>query len=66
MDCKTLLYVYRIKLIIIEIFKFINKIGPSYLHELFARKVDIHNFRGSFRVTMPKFITIKYGKYSEI
>jgi len=48
----------------IEIFKIIHKIGPSYLQELFARKVDVHNFRGSFRVTMPKFRTIQLGKHS--
>ena len=64
MACKPLLCVYRIKLIIIEIFKIIHKIGPTYLLELFARKEYIHNFRGSFRVTMPKFRTIQYGKHS--
>jgi len=61
MACKPLLCVYRIKLIIIEIFKIIHKIGPSYL--LFARKVDIHNFKCSFRATKPKFRTIQYGKH---
>jgi len=47
-----------------EIFKITYKIGPSYLHELFVRKVDIHNVGGLFRVTMPKFRTIQYGKHS--
>jgi len=61
---KPLLYVHRIKLIVIEIFKIVHKIGPSYLHELFVRNVDIHNVRDSFRVTMPKFRTIQYGKHS--
>ena len=37
--CKPLLYVHRIKLVMIEIFKIINKIRLSYLHELFVRKV---------------------------
>jgi len=48
----------------IEIFKIIHIIGPTYINELFVRKVDIHNVRYSFRVTMPKFRTIKYGKHS--
>ena len=64
MTCKPLLYVHRIKLIMIELFKIVHKIGPSYLHELFVRKVDIHNVRGSFRFTMPIFRTIQYGKHS--
>ena len=48
----------------IEIFKIINEIGPTYLLELFVRKVHIHNVRGSFRVTMPKYIVLQYGKHS--
>ena len=44
----------------IEIFKIIHKIGPIYLLELFARKEYIHNFRGSFRVTMPKCRTMQF------
>ena len=64
MACKPLIYVHGIKRIMIEIFKIINKIGPSYIHEPSARKVDIHNFRGSFRDTMPKFRTIQHGKHS--
>ena len=64
MACKPLLCVHRIKLIMIETFKYIDKIGPSYLHKLFARKVDIHNCRGSFKVTMLNFRTIQYGKHS--
>jgi len=57
-------YVRRIKLIVIEILKIIHKIGPSYLHELFVRKVDFHNVRGSFMVRTPIFRTIRYGKHS--
>jgi len=39
---QPLLYVHRIKLIMIEIFKIIHKIGLNYLHELFVWKVHIH------------------------
>ena len=63
MACKPLLYVHRIKLIMIEIVKVIHNIGPIYLRELFARKVDIHNFRCSFKVTMPTFRTVQYGEH---
>jgi len=54
---------HRIKLILIEIFKIIHKIERSHLHELFTRKVEVHNFRGSLRLTMPKFRTMQYGKH---
>ena len=53
-----LLCAYRIKLVMIEIFKIIHKIGPSYLYELCVRQVDINNIRCSFRVMMSKFRTI--------
>ena len=45
-------------------FKIIYKIGPSYLDELFVRKAEIHDVRGSFRVTMPKLRTKQHGEHS--
>ena len=66
MAYKPLPYVRRIKLIMIETFKIIYKIGPSYLHELFLRKIDIHNVRCSFLVTMPKFRTNIYNMVSTL
>ena len=62
--CCPIQNVHRIKFIMIEIFKIIYKIGPSYLYELFVRMADIHNVRGSFRVTMAKFRNIQYDKHS--
>ena len=49
MACKPLMCVHWIELIMIEIFKISHKIGPSYLHELFARKIDISEVHSGLR-----------------
>ena len=58
---KSLLYVNRVRSLASEVYKIINHIGPSMLHELFEKK-DIHvNIRDSFRAVQPKVRTTRYG-----
>ncbi len=61
---KPLLYVHRIKLIMIEIYKIVNKMGPRYQHEMFTLKENHHNLRNTMSLITPKFNTVKHGKLS--
>ena len=61
---KPLLYVHRIKLIMIEIYKCINKLGAKYLHDMFILRRNSRNLRNEVALIQPRFNTIKYGKCS--
>jgi hypothetical protein len=61
---KPLLYIHRIKLIMVEIYKIINKMGPKYLHDMFTVKDNNYNVRNKLTLVLPKFNTVKYGKKS--
>ena len=61
---RPLLYVQRMKLIMIEVLKIVNKIGPKYLHDMFVLKNNSHNLRNSLTLIQPKFKTVTYGKCS--
>ena len=55
---------HRIKLIMVEIYKIINKMGPKYLHDMFIVKDNTYNVRNQSTLVLPKFKTVKYGKKS--
>ena len=60
-DC---LYLKRIKEIVIEVYKTVNKINPEFMHDIFVAKDTSHNFRDGHILRMPNFNTIQYGKMS--
>jgi len=59
---RNCLYIERLKAILIEVYKSIHKLGPSYLHNLFTAKVSNYDFRSVSSLTLPKFNTVTYGK----
>jgi len=61
---KQMLYVQRLRLIMCEVYKCINGLGPSYLHGLFKIKENGYDQRKLFMLEQPKYNTIKHGKHS--
>ena len=61
---RPLLYVERLRVLILEVFKAINKIGPQYMYDMFKVKCNTHNLRLENTLVIPKYNTIKYGKQS--
>ena len=63
---KPLLYVNRLKCIVTEVYKCLNNINPTYLNDVFL--VNDHNYdtRGTLKLKLPKYRTIKYGRSSFI
>jgi len=61
---KPLLYVHRIKLILLEVYKIVNMLGPEYLHEMFLVYDSAYEVRNFMNIVMPKFNTLKYIKNS--
>ena len=61
---KCLLYNSRLKIILCEVFKCINKLNPSYLHEMFTKKSDRYNTRGRLNLQQPTIHCVKYGRNS--
>ena len=60
-DC---LYLKRMKDIVIEVYKTVNKINPDFMHDIFVTKDSTHDFRDGHKLCMPNFNTIQYGKMS--
>ena len=58
------LHVRRLRMIAMEVYKSLNNINPEFMWELFQKKETEYNFRDSFKVDIPSFKTLKYGKYS--
>ena len=58
------LYVSRLKNILIETFKTINKINPQFLHDLFEINDTEYALRDPLPLLPPKFHTTTYGRNS--
>ena len=58
---RPLMYVQRLRGLMIEVFKIINKEGPTYLHDMITVKETHYNVRNFKTLQQPKYKTIKYG-----
>ncbi len=52
----------RIKTIVCEVFKSINKLNPVFMHDIFKNKHVSYQLRDRHTVYQPKFKGITYGK----
>jgi hypothetical protein len=55
------LHIHRLRGIALQVFKCINKIGPTYLHDLFQPKCIKYSLRDTSILHQKKFMTVKYG-----
>ena len=62
----TTLFMSRIRLLIIEVFKCIYKFNPQCLNELFTIKSSGYTFRNSTKLIQPKKRTTTYGLRSVV
>ena len=51
----------RLRYLVIEVFKCINGMNPTYLSDMFTLKEQPHNMRDQMTVFLPKFKTRTYG-----
>lgn len=56
-----LLYVQRLRYVLIELFKIIHKTGPIYLQDLCTIKYSHYNLRNDILLNQSKCNTIRYG-----
>ena len=59
---RLLMYEYRMKIMLCEVFKCVHKLNPLYMHEIFELNTHNHNTRGTMNVVLPHFNYVKYGK----
>ena len=57
-----MLYVQRLKLLAMHVYKILNSSGPKYLHDMYTVNKSGYNTRAVLPLIPPKFETIKYGK----
>ena len=57
----SLLYTRRVRLLLIEIYKMYNCIGPRYRHNIIANPNGILITRNNFRLNQPICFTSSYG-----
>ena len=55
-----ILYVY--KLILLEVYKIVNMLGPKYLHEMFVVHDSAYDIRNSVNIVMPNLILLSMVK----
>ncbi len=58
---KSTLYLSRLRILAIEIFKVINDMSPLYMKSLFIKKCIAYELRDFVPLIQPKFNTITYG-----
>ena len=58
------MHVKQLRTIAIEVFKSLNDLNPPFMKEHFEVKTLHHNLRDNFKLSQPKFNTIKYGRNS--
>jgi hypothetical protein len=58
------LYINRLRLIMIEIFKSLNGLAPEFVKDLFAPKPQNYELRDDNLLVTPPFQTIRFGKNS--
>ena len=57
-----LMYIKSVRDMLIEVFKIVNKMGPSYLDYMFSLKANNKSTRSIKQLQLLKFNTINYGK----
>ena len=58
------MYVQRIRFIMLNMYKIVNDISPSYLNNMVTMADTKYEMRNHQRLKLPKYNTIKYGKCS--
>ncbi len=58
---RPLMYVQRLRSILTEVSKCLNKTGPQYLHDMFSLNEGSRNSRKGSQLIQKKFNTIRYG-----
>ena len=58
---QPLMYISRLRNIVMETFKSVNKINPPFMQDLFEVKENKYNLRGGILLDQPKFCTERYG-----
>ena len=54
-------HVKRLKLMVCEVFKIVNKLSPEYIQDLINIKTSPYNFRGERKADLPRMNTTRYG-----
>lgn len=62
---RPLMYVLRLRKVLLEVFKSLNKIGPSYLHNVYMEYESRYDMRSAHNVYLPHFNTVTYGQQSQ-
>ena len=55
------LHISRMKLMAMEVFKIVNNIAPSYLHDLISLKPSTYVFRSEKQAQLPRVNSNRYG-----
>lgn len=61
---RPLMYIHRLKKILMTVFMCIHKISPSYLHNMYILKETQYDTRKILPIEQPIYNTIRYGKHS--
>ena len=59
---RPLLYVERQRCILLEVYKSIHDLGPTYLHDLFIIKNREYYYGNVLNIELSKYKTVTYGK----
>ena len=62
MSGRSLMYMYRLRSILTEVYKIVRKECPIYLHDLFTIKNSVYDTRNVFPIALPLYKSIRYGK----
>ena len=62
--CMSTLFLGRLRLFAIEVFKCINGLNPGFMNTTFKQKQNKYDFRDDCIVALPHFNSIMYGKKS--
>jgi hypothetical protein len=58
---RPLLYVQRLRSLVVEVYKILNNQSPAYLNDLFIIKESQYELRNILPLQQPKYNTMKYG-----
>jgi len=61
-DDIPLMYVHRIRHLMMEVYKILNKLSPSYLCDMFSLTDSKYDMRNVLRLKLPKYNNVRHGK----
>ncbi len=61
---RPLMYIKRLKQMMIEAYKIYHNIGPAYMGELFKKVEHLYQSRNVKSLKQPRFNTVTYGRDS--